>query len=84
MLNQFRMYEVIVDMDGGESVHGVMHRLLEEIDARYVIVNEQGPNGNRDSEILVIGTPDELAKFEHRYDTGYPARVQVFGAQTAK
>lgn len=84
MLNQFRMYDVIVDIDGGESVHGVMHRLLEEIDARYVIVNEQGPNGNRDSEILVIGTPDELAKFEQRHDNGYPARVQVFGAQTAK
>lgn len=61
-------YDVIIGDD--ESPRAVMNALVSGLGLEYVILNEVGPNGNGDLNVLVIGERKELEKFELRYNGG--------------
>lgn len=63
-------YDVVVF--NGETIEGVMRKLLTGVDADWTLLNASGPGGGNPN-VLVIGTRPEIDKFEAAYNAPVPA-----------
>jgi len=70
------MYDVMWGTDKAngrdESIVGVMHRLLADIDCTFVVVQEHGPGGGW-PVVSVTGRLEELDLFHARYEGDWAA-----------
>lgn len=68
-MRRYREYDVVINAYEGatETINGVMHTLCVGIDVEFVVLNEYGPGGENPN-VLVIGTPDAIERFDLQYN----------------